>query len=83
MGYIDPKTDGIIVAGGDGTLMEAREKCMICRSKIGTVIKSQTSQSVCTAQENLETDRANGICLVCSSNMYQEHIRTGDLNKSV
>ena len=22
MGYIDPKIDGIIVAGGDGTLME-------------------------------------------------------------
>ena len=26
--YIDPKTDGIIVAGGDGTLLEVRSKIL-------------------------------------------------------
>lgn len=26
--YIDPKTDGVIVAGGDGTLLEVRSKIL-------------------------------------------------------
>ena len=26
--YIDPKTDGIIVAGGDGTLLEVRSEIL-------------------------------------------------------
>lgn len=30
--YIDPKTDGIIVAGGDGTLLEVnKQTALICR----------------------------------------------------
>lgn len=32
--YIDPKTDGIIVAGGDGTLLEVRSKILYLTCQI-------------------------------------------------